>query len=314
MKKRQARWLFTSLFILWSMQPGLAFGQSSSMSPLSEPAQSKQMITVPAFESRTPDVPYVPTPEEVVSTMLEVAGVNKDDIVYDLGCGDGRIVITAAEKKGARGVGIDINPQRIRESNKNAQRANVADRVQFIQQDLFTTDLSEATVVTLYLLSTVNLKLRPKLFRELKPGTRIVSHAFDMKDWQVDQFERVSHSKIYYWVMPANVTGVWEWTAPAKTGEELYVLKLDQKFQQVSGSLTIGTTEAPIENAQLAGDNLRFTVDHKVNGQMRSMQYEGRVKGDSIEGSIKPENGTTTSNMNWKAQRNPSTVTAIDGS
>lgn len=152
------------------------------------------------------DVPYVPTPEAVVDKMLEIAGVKAGDVVYDLGCGDGRIVIAAA-KKGARGVGVDIDPERIEESKANAQAAGVGNRTRFIVQDLFETDLREATVVTLYLLTNVNLKLKPKLLAELKPGTRIVSHAFDMGDWKPEKKVEVGTSTVYYWVVPERAAG-----------------------------------------------------------------------------------------------------------
>lgn len=136
--------------------------------------------------------------------MLRLANVQSDDVVDDLGSGDGRIVITAAQERGARGIGSDINPQRIREANENAQKAGVTDRVQFRQADLFETDFRDATVVTLYLLPDLNLKLRPKLLRELKPGTRIVSHAFDMGDWQPEKVVEVDGRTVYYWVVPEN--------------------------------------------------------------------------------------------------------------
>jgi tRNA G37 N-methylase Trm5 len=161
---------------------------------------------VPAQEPqrKLPEVPYVPTPENVVEAMLKLADVKKDDIVYDLGSGDGRLVITAVKKFGARrGVGVDIDPERVRESNENAQKAGVTDRVKFLEQDLFETDIREATVVTLYLLPEVNLRLRPKLLSDLKPGTRIVSHRFDMGDWKPDKTEHVGDRVIYYWVVPA---------------------------------------------------------------------------------------------------------------
>ena len=152
---------------------------------------------------RTPDVIYVPTPPEVVAEMLRVADVKKGDVVYDLGCGDGRIVITAAQKYGVRGVGIDIDPQRIAEANENARKAGVTDRVRFINGDLFEADISEATVVTLYLLDSLNEKLRPKLLRELKPGTRIVSHSFRMGDWEPEKTIDVQGRTIYFWTIPA---------------------------------------------------------------------------------------------------------------
>ena len=150
------------------------------------------------------DVPYVPTPQVVVDEMLKMANVGKDDVVYDLGCGDGRLVITAVKKYGARrGVGVDIDPQRIKESNENAQAAGVTDRVKFVEQDLFQTDFKDATVVTLYLLPEVNLRLRPRLLSELRPGTRIVSHAFDMGDWQPEKTAQVEGRTIYFWTVPA---------------------------------------------------------------------------------------------------------------
>jgi len=154
--------------------------------------------------TRSPDVVYVPTPTAAVNEMLRLADVKSNDVVYDLGSGDGRIVIAAAQQRGARGTGIDIDPQRVQEANENAQKAGVSDRVQFRQQDLFQADFSEATVVTLYLLPALNVKLRPKLLRELKPGTRIVSHAFDMGDWKPEQVVEVDGRTVYYWVVPEN--------------------------------------------------------------------------------------------------------------
>ena len=139
--------------------------------------------------------PFVPTPQDVVDRMLELAGVTSDDVVYDLGCGDGRIVITAAQRFGARGVGVDIDPQRIADSNANAERAGVEHLVRFIEQDAMTVDVSEATVVTLYLLSSSNLKLRPQLTSQLRPGARIVSHAFSMGDWEADQVDRFTDER-----------------------------------------------------------------------------------------------------------------------
>ncbi len=150
---------------------------------------------------RTPDVIYVPTPQEVVDGMLKLARVGRNDIVYDLGCGDGRIVVTAA-RIGARAVGIDIDPIRIREATENIRVAGVGDRAKLIEGDLFATDISEATVVTLYLLSRLNLKLRPKLLKELRPGTRIVSHAFDMDDWKPVRTETIGSSNIHLWTVP----------------------------------------------------------------------------------------------------------------
>lgn len=152
--------------------------------------------------ARSPDVIFVPTPNKVVDRMLEMAQVTAKDLVYDLGCGDGRIVITAAKRYGARGVGVDIDPERIKEANANLTAAGVADKVKFIQGDLFETDISAATVVTLYLLTSLNLKLKPKLLSELKPGTRVVSHAFDMGDWKPEKEDYVDGSNVYLWRVP----------------------------------------------------------------------------------------------------------------
>ena len=150
----------------------------------------------------TLDVPYVPTPSEVVNAMLKLAGVGKRDVVYDLGSGDGRIVIAAARRHGARGVGIDIDPMRIDEATENARKEGVADRVRFVNQDLFDADIGEATVVTLYLLPRVNQRLRPKLLKELKPGTRIVSHGFDMGDWTPERTIEVGSVPVFLWIVP----------------------------------------------------------------------------------------------------------------
>ncbi len=153
-------------------------------------------------ELRGPDVIFVPTPSDIVDTMLKMAGVTKKDTVYDLGCGDGRIVITAAQRYGARGVGIDIDPERVAEATENVKKAGVADRVKIIRGDLFEADISAATVVTLYLLTDLNLKLRPKLLRDLKPGTRVVSHAFSMGDWKPERTAEISGTTVYLWRIP----------------------------------------------------------------------------------------------------------------
>ncbi|MBE9211960.1 tRNA (adenine(22)-N(1))-methyltransferase TrmK [Plectonema cf. radiosum LEGE 06105] len=163
----------------------------------------------PSAPLRSPDVVYVPTPNEVVDRMLTMANVGKDDVLYDLGSGDGRIPITAVQKRDARrAVGIEINPERIEEANKNAQQAGVTDRVTFLNQDLFESNFSDATVMTLYLLPSLNVKLRPQLFDQLKPGTRIVSHDFDMGEWKPERVEKVevngrTHT-VYLWTIPEN--------------------------------------------------------------------------------------------------------------
>ena len=189
-------WTLTAGFCALALTGGTSHAASAAA-----PHGALGQAQAPA-PTRTPDVIYVPTPEQVVEAMLDVAKVTRDDVVYDLGCGDGRIVITAAQKFGARGVGIDIDPARIGEANANAKRAGVTDRVTFKLADLFATDISEASVVTLYLLPSLNVKLMPKLMKELKPGTRIVSHAFDMGDWKPEQTLEVEGRTIYDWTVP----------------------------------------------------------------------------------------------------------------
>jgi SAM-dependent methyltransferase len=165
------------------------------------PSAAALLLAQSESPQRAPDVPFVATPTEVVDQMLRLGKVGSDDVLYDLGSGDGRIVIAAAKKFGTRGLGVDIDPARVREARENATKEGVADKVKFVQQDLFQTDLSRATVVTLYLLPKINLKLRPKLMRELKPGTRVVSHNYDMGDWKPDQVVEVGSHIVYLWIM-----------------------------------------------------------------------------------------------------------------
>jgi SAM-dependent methyltransferase len=186
-----------------------ACGASAQRSEVTQDAQAAKQQASPQTKEVKRDVPYVPTPQNVVDEMLTLANVTKDDVVYDLGCGDGRLVITAVKKFGARrAFGVDIDPQRIEESNANAKAAGVTDRVSFAVQDLFQTDFKDATVVTLYLLPEVNLRLRPKLLSDLKPGTRVVSHSFDMGDWKPEKTITVQPGgqRLYLWTIPAKTS------------------------------------------------------------------------------------------------------------
>ena len=257
------------------------------------------------------DVPYEPSSEEVVRAMLEIAKVGKNDLVYDLGCGDGRVVIAAAQKAGARGVGVDLDPERIKESLENARKANVTSRVQFFQQDLFETDIGKATVVTLYLWPEVNLKLRPKLFRELKPGTRVVSHSHNMGSWEADQTIRTPDGhRVYFWVIPANVTGTWEWDMPGQ--KERSILQLSQQFQKVSGMLNLGSDEILVKDLELRGDGLQFAVERFFKGQMQTLRFMGRVQGNLIEGTAEEMTAGSQRKQTWKAKRDPSSMKPLD--
>ena len=269
-------------------------------------------------EEREPDVRYVPTPEEVVMEMLKMARVTANDIVYDLGCGDGRIVITAAKVFGARGVGVDIDPVRIKESNENARKAQVTDRVKFVEGDLFKIDLREASVVTLYLLEGLNLQLRPKLFRELKPGTRIVSHEFGMDDWKPDNTGVVRNMKLYYdpkvpyvkdtpfyyWVIPSNVAGTWRWSLSGSAGQQVHTLRLDQKFQEVSGEINLAGRKGPIADARLVGDQLSFAFRDDTGRQKVVMTFHGRINGDTLSGNVQVQRGESFARSYlWTAKR-----------
>jgi SAM-dependent methyltransferase len=268
-------------------------------------------------EEPIPEVPYVPTPEEVVMGMLRMAGVTQNDIVYDLGCGDGRIVITAAKVFGARGVGVDNDPTLIRQSNENARKAGVTDRVKFIEQDLFETDIQEATVVALYLLPELNLKLRPKLLRDLRPGSRVVTHEFDMGDWKPDNTAKVPKVKLYYhptiphekdthfyyWVIPANAEGVWRWTLSTPSGEREYTLRLFQKFQEIRGAVYGKGREVPIVAAHLVGDQLSFTVRDDTDKDEAVMSFNGLIHEDGITGHVEIRGGDSTGNYAWTAIR-----------
>jgi SAM-dependent methyltransferase len=260
------------------------------------------------------DVPFVPTSEETVEAMLRLAQVGPDDLVYDLGCGDGRIVVTAAKRFGARAIGVDINPERIQESTQNALQAGVTNRVRFVQGDLFTADIQNATVVSLYLLPSVNLRLRPKLLSELRPGTRIVSHSFDMGDWRPDQTRRVGgYTTIYGWVVPANATGSWNITIPGGPGMGGETVEITQQFQKIGGSMVSGGKRIPLRDARLEGDRIEFTVD-RMNGRSDPMRFTGRIRGDQIEG-MAGESGTriAAGQIAWSARRDPTTMVALDG-
>jgi len=255
------------------------------------------------LQKRLPDVHFEATPEDVVEAMLKMAGVTKEDVVYDLGCGDGRFVITAAKKFGARGVGVDIDPVRIKESRENAQKGGVADHVKFIEGDLFKTDISGATVVTLYLLNELNVQLRPKLFQELKPGTRIVSYTFDMGDWEPDEIGQVRDRMFYYWVIPANIAGTWHWSLGSPTGQWQNQLLLDQEFQEVSGKVSLQGWELRIREPRLKGDQLSFRLRYNFEGQNVSMRFNGRMNDDIIKGSVEIQGGPWSGTKEWTAKR-----------
>lgn len=269
------------------------------------------LSTAPVWAAE-PRVPYVPTPQEVVERMLEIAKVGPYDYLIDLGSGDGRIVVTAARKYGTRGFGVDLNPERIRESNDNARRAGVTEKVAFYQRDLFETSLAEATVITMYLLPQVNIELRPKLL-ELKPGTRLVSHDFDMGDWKPDTSVTMDaqdkyggaggSSEIYFWMVPARVAGVWRWELPVAGKLLAYELTLEQKYQVITGSASVGGRAVRLQDARLRGDEIRFAFTADVNGSPVKHEFTGKFAGEAATGSAQLSGARLQGQHDWNARR-----------
>jgi precorrin-6B methylase 2 len=258
---------------------GTAFAAFAQQSPPSQPFK-------PEVGQHGKDVVWVPTPQALVDRMLDMANVTSKDVVMDLGSGDGITVITAA-KRGATAIGIEYNPDMVELSKANAEKAGVSDKATFLKADLFETDLNQATVVTMFLLPQINLKLRPKIL-DLKPGTRVVSNSFTMEDWTADETATVTEGcqtwcTALLWIVPAKVEGKWQ--TPA--GE----LTLVQTFQMVSGTLQKNGTSAAITDGRLRGAELTMTID--------GAQYVGRVNGNTIEGTVTSDGKTAR----WKATR-----------
>lgn len=242
------------------------------------------------------DAPFVTTDYQVVDAMLAMAEVRPDDYVIDLGSGDGRILIAAARSHGAHGLGVDIDPARIRESTANARAARVADRVQFRRQDLFETPLQQADVLTLYLTQEVNLRLRPRILAQMRPGTRVVSHDFHLGDWRADQRQRIGSATVYLWIVPARVAGRWRLTA----GDRSATLDVQQRYQQLSGRVVTASGEGGrIEQGRILGDRIRFIVNL---GDGRRV-FEGRVAGDRIEPLQPAAPGSPSGAGAWQAVR-----------
>ena len=223
------------------------------------------------------DVIWVPTPETLIAKMLDMTKVTANDIVFDLGSGDGRTVIAAA-KRGARATGIEFNPDLVTLSKASAEKAGVTANATFINGDIFVTDFSRATVLTMYLLPSLNVKLRPTILN-MKPGTRVVSHAFNMDDWKADETASVDGRTAYFWVVPAKVAGTWTWQANNQT----YEVALTQKYQELSGTATIGGKPAKLAGATVNGDQITLTIDE--GGTAR--EFTGRVNGSAIDGMAK---------------------------
>jgi hypothetical protein len=249
------------------------------------PTQKPQPFQ-PQISQAGKDVVWVPTPQALVDKMLDMAGVTPQDFVMDLGSGDGRTVITAA-KRGAHALGIEYNPDMVELSKQNAEKEGVSARAEFVKADLFETDLSKATVITLFLLPDINLRLRPKIL-DLKPGTRIVSNTFTMEDWNADEIATVGEDCVswctaLFWIVPAKAGGVW--TLP--NGE----LTLTQSFQMLTGELRVGSNTVPVVDGRLRGEQITFTAG--------GTKYAGKVNGTAMEGTAT----TSTGNTKWTATK-----------
>jgi methyltransferase family protein len=274
---------------------GCAFGamKSRSLSRLSA-AMTVFSLWASATWAQTPDVPFVPTPPVVVDAMLKLAGVGPEDYVIDLGSGDGRIVIAAARKHGARGFGVEIDPALVGEAQREARRQGVDGRVEFKMDDLLQINISRATVVTMYLYPRLMLAMRPRLITELKPGARIVSHEFTMEGWEPDARMTVPvpdkpygppSSEVLLWIVPADARGVWQWRLAAGTATIDYEIALSQDFQKLA-SLP-GGRSGRIEAGTMKGAEIRFFLVADEGGRALRHEYRGRVGGDSIRGIVR---------------------------
>jgi SAM-dependent methyltransferase len=272
-------------------------------------AASAVFVSAPALAQEPKDNiagPYVPTPWVIVDAMLGLADIRADDVVYDLGSGDGRLVITAAKRYKARGVGVELQPELVALANEGAKKEGVGDRVKFIQGDLFETDIREATVVTLYLLPRFVTRLVPRFLAELKPGTRIVSHDYPLAPWKPDKdmsldvpekefISGTSWTRLYYYVVPARIRGQWELTLPKQLARGPLSLEVNQEPNMVGGLVSDGRSEDYLRDMQVLGEKVSFGLLY--NGRM--MTFEGKAAADTMSGEVSAK-GVQGS---WSARR-----------
>ena len=260
-------------------------------------AQAGKSEYTPQVGQEGKDVIWVPTPQALVERMLDMAKLTAKDIHYDLGSGDGRTVIAAA-KRGATAYGVEFNPDMVALSERAAAKEGVSGKAKFIHGDIFQTDFSQATVLTLYLLPSLNVKLRPTILK-MKPGTRVVSHAFSMDDWQADQTDNVEGRTAYLWIVPARVEGTWRWSVSG-SGPKDYELMLRQQYQQVEGVVRLDDKMGQLRNVKLDGDRITFSVIELTGGTNTIQRdFVGRVSDNRIEGTVKTPGGEAK----WSATR-----------
>ena len=257
------------------------------------PQQQGDKDFVPQVGQAGKDVIWVPTPPELVEKMLQMARTTPNDFVIDLGSGDGRIAIAAAKKFGARSMGVEFNPNMVALSNREAQRQGVADRVKFLNADIFQTDFSQATVITMYLLPDLNLRLQPKILG-LKPGTRVVSHQFNMGEWQPDETVNIDNRLAHLWIVPAKAGGTWSLRVEGSAQER--PLTLRQSFQMLTGRLNGANAALALSDAKLLGDQISFSVSE---GGVRR-DFSGRVQGNTMGGTVR---STGSPDTGWSASR-----------
>ena len=281
----------------WMVSAGLAL---ALMAPLQLPAQEG-----------VGDVVYVPTPQIVVDEMLRMAKVGPNDFVIDLGSGDGRMVITAAKKFGARGFGVDLDPVLLKLSNENAQREGVADRARFVEENLFRTDLTQATVITSYLLPEMNEKLRPKIL-SLKPGTRVVTHDYHMGEWHADQLRTLEvpekkvgnpgKSYVYGYTVPAKIAGHWQSQLATGAQPANWDFEFEQRFQMFDGVAKNGSQTIKLRVPNLEGDQLSFQFFTRPGDNATRHEFKGTVKGDLIDGTLSLGAGAKQKRVPWSAK------------
>ncbi len=257
------------------------------------------------------DVVYVPTPQIVVDEMLKMAKAGPQDFIIDLGSGDGRMVVTAAKKFGARGFGVDLSDDLLAEARANAKAAGVADRAEFRKQNLFETELGQATILSTYLLPEMNEKLRPKILA-LPPGTRVVAHDYHMGEWLPDETKTLSVpekivgtpgiSYTYLWIVPAKVAGRWQSEFKHGTGSTALEFEFTQNFQIIGGSAKIGTQTLKLPDNRMSGEQIAFTVFAKAGDAASRHEFRGTVKGDAIEGTVAVGSGNTQKQYPWTAK------------
>lgn len=264
-------------------------------------------LSVAADQNLRADVPYVPTPPEVVDVMLRLADIGPRDFIADLGSGDGRIIIAAAKRHGARGIGVEIDGALVGDARREAARQGVAGRVEFREENLFITEISRATVLTLYLSSALMAQLRPRIFEELEPGARVVSHDFDMESWRPDARVTVPvpdkpygppSSEVYLWIVPANAAGTWRWRTAAGDVAESEIV-LSQTFQMLEGATPASGRPARLEEGRVRGDEIRFILTAEAGGKRLREEFRGRISGDTISGKVRAGGGE----FDWYATR-----------